>query len=172
MNLLLQDWSCYRRPNTGHPGLSCQWQQVVHHCQQQPEGEFITGFGIIQYTWCISMPCFPRSSLCGSLLSCSFSRLCLSAFLFLFRCVAAWPQLTFVHVRTRSCLKSLKSCRWVVASWIWCWCCVSCPLVFLNIRTCPSGQQDRWAALWIPPPTEGTFTSKNVHVCVCVFWYC
>lgn len=160
MNLLLQDWTCYRRPNTGHPGLSCQWQQVVHHCQQQPEGEFITGFSIIRFTWCISMPCFPRSQY-------SFARDSFPVpspgsaslpFTFSSR-VAAWPQLTFVYIRTRSCLKSLKSCRWVVASWIWCWCCVSCSLVFLNIRTCPSGQQDRWAALWIPPPTEGTFTS-------------
>lgn len=92
--------------------------------------------------------------------------LCLSALLFLFPCVAAWPRLTFVHLRTQSCLKSLKSCRWVAASPIGCCSCVSCSLVFINVTTRPSGKQNRWAALSIPPPTEGTFTSKNVHACV------
>lgn len=162
MNLLLQDWSRYRRPNTGHAGLSYHWQQVVHHCQQQPEGEFIIGFGVIQYSWCISM------SQKSSFFRASLALLLLSDLSFSFSSPVLLPDLSwlFVSVRTRSCLKSLKSCRWVGAWWIWCWCCVSCALLLLNIRTCPSGQQDRWAALWIPPPTKGAFTSRNMRMCL------
>ncbi len=40
MNLLLQTWISRGR-YTGHPGLSCQWEQAFPLCQQQPEGDII-----------------------------------------------------------------------------------------------------------------------------------
>lgn len=60
---------------------------------------------------------------------------------FLSVCISSWHLLPVVHIRTLSCLKSLKSCRWVTGTlivWLCAWrlsgtSCLS-SLLYLSIR--------------------------------------
>ena len=78
---------------------------------------------------------------------------------FLSVCNCVWRLLPVVRIRTQSCLKSLKSCRWVASPLILC--SVQWRLSKRSFLSSyqysprPSGQQDRWAAVWIPSSSEG-----------------
>lgn len=109
MHLLLQTWIC-RGQHTGHPGFSCQWEQAFWHCQQHPEGDYHVQHA---HDWIYFMyfHMFLRSLQTQlKCLPCSSSSMCVS---FPFSLSPFICLLPVAHSRTPSCLKSLKSCRWV-----------------------------------------------------------
>lgn len=142
-----------------------------YHCHVQRAPSLLN---LIKYTQCISIPCVSEKS--------SFHSEVFVMFLFLPR---VSPSLSLrlhfcvtpaARIRTQSCLKSLKSCRWVTVRRILCRVCVFSGFLIINTPLVHQGSRIDEQRCEFPLPLKVSLQSENQyaglipHVFLCWHW--